>query len=89
MLGGQLAANWPYFVGIRALQGGTPLAEMPCTHVLAMVQSSMMQRMNAEQLDEFEGWMTCTWEQAQGFISDKVSEEQADRMTVARAIGMG
>lgn len=42
-----------------------------------------------EEREEFEGWMTCTYEQAIRYVRTKTEQDEADRLTAARIIGMG
>lgn len=43
----------------------------------------------ADKREEFDGWMTCSWEQAMEFLGQQAENDMADRLSAARMIGLG
>lgn len=72
---------------MRALHGGLPLRAMHVSDALALVYSLAVRNMSAEDREDFDGWMTCTWEQALDFVRERAGEEQEGRLAAARMIG--
>lgn len=87
VLGTQLLGSWAQFDGIRHLNGASPLADMDIRHALNMVYAWIVEHVTKEDRDTFEGWMTCSLEQAVEFLGMQQEEEKERRLSAARIAG--
>lgn len=82
-----LVTRYPYYEGTRALHGAPLRPSDPVGPTLAMVQCLAEQWMGKDDRDSWEGWMTCSWEQAMEFLGEQEQNEADDRLSAARMIG--
>jgi len=92
MLGASLLEDWRYYDGVMVRHTRQGIGEMDVRPGLNFVYALMLDRLAAgsdqDALDVFDGWMTCTYDQAMEFIQRDAEAEKEERLMAARMAGM-